>query len=833
MNIKKIILSSYLLLAVWGEVLAYCVPLPNRPDSLYLFSYSTTKNHCRNGLHFAWSGDGKRWTKIGNEFGFLTCDYGSWNTQKRMLDPVLERNADGVWFCSWLVNEYDKIIARTQTLDLILWKPQEFYPEKIKMRPDRSVKRDTIYFPDGVQAVGQIHRVESSLVDHLIDYYNQKTYRNQLDAEQMKDDASRFKGLLPVRTQLTVQSCPIKKISKDLIGIFFEDINYSADGGLYAELIQNRDFEYNAHDKLGSDPNWNATYSWKIKGDGLTFAIDSVMSIHIHNPHYAVLNVTTPGGALVNMGWDGIALKKGEKYDFSLFGKRITGESSNVNVILRDKTGIVVASSQINIPVGIWKKIKTVLIPSFSTESATLEIMPSGSGSYAFDMISLFPQNTFKNRPNGLRRDLAQTLANLHPRFMRFPGGCVAHGDGIGNIYRWKNTIGPLESRVPQRNLWGYHQTVGLGYYEYFQFCEDIGAKPLPVLAAGVPCQNSQDGGVGQQGGIPMNDMKAYVQDVLDLIEWANGNPRTSYWAKLRAEAGHPKPFGLEYLGIGNEDLISEVFKDRFKMIYEAVHSKYPKIKIIGTVGPFYEGSDYEEGWKFATELKVPIVDEHYYNSPGWFINNRNFYDNYDRSKPHVYLGEYASHLPGRPNNLETALSCALYLTDVERNADLVEMTSYAPLFGKEGHCQWRPDLIYFDNTKIKLTTDYYIQELYGINSGDEYIPCTWKVENEKEAVANRVGESVVRDSRTGDIMIKLANLLPVQSRVALDLKGLVSGTKEAILQVLKGKPTDTDVIPQESSFDVGSRFDYEMPPYSFSVIRIKGNLLMDKILNR
>lgn len=831
MNVKKTFLFSFLLMSVWADVLAYC--LPNRPDSLFLFSYSTTKNRCRNGLHFAWSADGSRWTKIGNEYGFLTCDYGSWSTQKRMIDPVLERNADGIWFCSWLVNENDKIIARTQSLDLLLWKPQEFYKESVIMRPDRSARRDSIYFSNGEKAIGQIHKVESRLVDNLIGRYDQKAYRSQLDAEQMKDDALRFKGLLPVRTQLTVQPGPIKRISKDLIGIFFEDINYGADGGLYAELIQNRDFEYNLHDKLGTDPDWNAMHSWKVKGDGLTFTIDTVQPIHIHNPHYALLNVKTPGSALVNEGWDGIALQKGEKYDFSLFGKRTTGTSSAVSIILRDNSGSVVASSLISIPSGSWKKVKSTMIASSTVQAATLEIIPSGTGGYAFDMVSLFPHNTFKNRPNGLRKDLAQTLADLHPRFVRFPGGCVAHGDGLGNIYRWKNTIGPLESRVPQRNLWGYHQTAGLGYYEFFQFCEDIGAKPLPVLAAGVPCQNSQDGGAGQQCGIPMNEMKAYIQEILDLIEWANGDPKTSYWGRLRAEAGHIKPFGLELLGIGNEDLISEVFKDRFKMIYEAVHAKYPKIKIVGTVGPFYEGSDYEEGWKLATELKVPIVDEHYYNSPGWFINNRNFYDNYDRSKPHVYLGEYASHLPGRPNNIETALSCALYLTDVERNADVVEMSSYAPLFGKENHCQWRPDMIYFDNTKIKLTTDYYVQKLYGTNGGDEYVPCTWKIENENDAVSKRLGQSVIRDSHSGDVIVKLANLLPVSATTVVDLKGLVIGTKKAVLHVLKGNPTDTDAIPSESAFEVGNKFDYEMPPYSFSVIRIKGNLLMDKILNR
>jgi alpha-L-arabinofuranosidase len=260
------------------------------------------------------------------------------------------------------------------------------------------------------------------------------------------------------------------------------------------------------------------------------------------------------------------------------------------------------------------------------------------------DMVSLFPKKTFKNRKNGLRPDLAETVAAIRPRFIRFPGGCVAHGDGLDNIYRWKNTIGPLEARKPQPNIWRYHQSAGLGYFEYFQYCEDIGAQPLPVLAAGVPCQNSGIGpnGGGQQGGIPMSEMDEYVQEILDLVEWANG-AANSKWGKLRAEAGHPAPFNLKYIGIGNEDLISDVFEDRFTMIYKAIRQKHPEITVIGTAGPFHEGADYRQGWALATKLQVPLVDEHYYEEPGWFINNQDYYDHYDRNKAKVYLGEYAS----------------------------------------------------------------------------------------------------------------------------------------------------------------------------------------------
>ena len=354
-----------------------------------------------------------------------------------------------------------------------------------------------------------------------------------------------------------------------------------------------------------------------------------------------------------------------------------------------------------------------------------------------------------------MRADLAQTIADLHPRFVRFPGGCVAHGDGLHNIYRWKNTVGPLETRKPDRNIWNYHQSMGLGYFEYFQFCEDVGAEPLPVIAAGVPCQNSSTGGHGQQGGIPMCDMDQYVQDILDLIEWANGDKNTR-WGKLRAEAGHSEPFNLKYVGIGNEDLITDIFQERFEMIFDAIKEKHPEITVIGTVGPFSEGTDYRVGWELASKLEVPMVDEHYYQPPGWYLNNQDYYDRYDRSEPKVYLGEYATHIPGRKLNMETALCDALHLINVERNADVVSMTSYAPLLAKKGNTQWNPDLIYFDNTNIYLTPDYYVQKLFGQNSGDEYIPSMISLSDNNEDVQKRVASSLVYDSKSGDYILKL-----------------------------------------------------------------------------
>jgi len=419
---------------------------------------------------------------------------------------------------------------------------------------------------------------------------------------------------------------------------------------------------------------------------------------------------------------------------------------------------------------------------------------------------------------------LAQILADMKPRFVRFPGGCASHGDGLDNIYRWVNTVGPLEARKPMRNIWNYHQSMGLGFYEYFQFCEDIGAEPLPVLAAGVPCQNSSVGGHGQQGGIPMDQMDEYVEEILNLIEWANGDPKKNKWAKMRAEAGHPKPFNLKYLGIGNEDLITDVFEVRFKMIFDAVKEKYPEITVIGTVGPFYEGSDYEEGWDLATRYEVPIVDEHYYNTPGWFMNNQDYYDRYDRSKKtKVYLGEYATHINGRPSNLQTALCDALHLTNVERNGDVVVMTSYAPLLAKERHTQWNPDLIYFNNKEVKPTVEYFVQKLFSLNSGDEYLSAKLTGrELWNQDIRKRISHSIVRDEETGDVIVKLVNLLPAEVKMDIDLSALGEQIGTAKRTILTGKDmNDRNARPAEDTIEVnGTRVQQTMPAYSLTILR-------------
>jgi len=836
----------------------------NTPDSVYIFSYATLKNAGHNGLHFAWSIDRKNWSAIGPEYRYLFCDYGRWGSEKRMVNPFLIQTADGFWHCIWSVNEKDSVFAHAASRDLVNWQRQS-YPAalqgrnclKLEASYDKksgeyliswlstkgegfeiysmttkdfktytaakpvaeSVRlnmRDNIIISNNSET-GIVRKVPWSLVDELLKTCQISAYNGLLYGETYKTDSSRFALLKKTDATVTVDVAQSKKISDLLIGVFFEDINYAADGGLYAELVQNRDFEYVAGDKEGRDTTWNAYKAWSLSGKEGTFTIDTIVPLNTNNKHYAVLNIETAGVGFVNEGFDNMAITNGDKYDFSLFARNTDKKGERLKICFIGKDGENYGETMISTSSDKWKRYEATLIATTTVSNARLEIVPQDKGRIDLDMVSLFPQKTFMGHKNGLRADLAQSIANLHPRFVRFPGGCVAHGDGLGNIYRWKNTVGPLEARKPQRNIWGYHQTAGLGYFEYFQFCEDIGAEPLPVIAAGVPCQNSATGGAGQQGGLPMCDMGSYVQDILDLVEWANGDVKTK-WGKVRAEAGHPKPFNLTYVGIGNEDLITDIFEERFTMIFNALKEKHPEITVVGTVGPNSQGTDYDEGWDIATKLRIPMVDEHYYQSPGWFIHNQDFYDRYDRSKSKVYLGEYASW----GNSLYNALTEALYLSSIERNGDVVSMASYAPLLAKEGHTQWNPDLIYFNNTTVKPTVNYYVQQLYGQNSGDSYLYTNVKLSDNSENLTKRVAASAVHDSKTGDLIIKLVNLLPIEINTKVKMNGAGDVNPSASLTLLTGAPSNKKVEPVTSALLVSDNFNCSLPAYSFTLIRIK-----------
>ena len=618
-----------------------------------------------------------------------------------------------------------------------------------------------------------------------------------------------------------------KKISPDLFGLFFEDINYAADGGLYAEMVQNRSFEYNPAEKK----EWHPLSFWEYTTTGYSYGKISVETnnpANLNNPHYIVLDIehiyNKDGGVGVkNHGFDGMVVKAGEQYNFSMCASQLGVQPVSLTVSLQTKKGSLLAESSFPVDTKKWKKYAATLTPKESTDSAVLVVMATTEGVFAMDVVSLFPAKTFKNRPNGLRADLAQLLADMQPKFIRFPGGCLAHGDGLGNMYRWKNTIGPIEERTEQRNIWGYHQTAGLGYFEYFQFCEDIGAKPLPVLPAAVSCQNSggtwRIGGTGQRA-LPMEEMQEYVQEVLDLVEWANG-PVTSVWGAKRAAAGHPASFNLQYVGIGNEDKITPEFEERFRMICKAVKSKHPEITIVGTAGPFPEGEDFTKGTNLANNLEVPVVDEHYYKNPEWFISNQYRYDGYDRSKTHVYLGEYASW----GNKLQNAVTEALYMTALERNGDVVQMASYAPLFAKNNFTQWKPDMIFFDNNRFYLTPNYHVQKMFATNQGDYYVSNIITKNNGDSVLAG----SCVYDSKSGDIILKLVNAGKEQKEVKVNLGAFGAIIPDAVTTSLSGSAdaansfeNATSVMPVVSAFKASKKFNYTVPAMSLSVVRIK-----------
>ena len=509
-----------------------------------------------------------------------------------------------------------------------------------------------------------------------------------------------------------------KQISDQLIGIFFEDISSSADGGLCAELIQNGSFEYSPAERDG----WGPGTHWRVQRPGHSLGLLEFKQqdpIHPNNPTYMRLNIERVGHfydfngwtgfGLSNDGFDGINVKEGAKYDFSIFVRNTDGVDKDLRVAvvapvvrgpfvpgerrMGPPVPVAVADATIKTSGKDWKKYEVTLTATQDCENATLQILALGEGVMDVDMVSLVPQDTYHG--HGIRKDLAEALEALHPKFMRFPGGCVVHGggDGFWDTYRWKTTVGPKEQRKSLKNTWGYHQSMEVGYFEYFQLCEDMGMEPLPILPCGVSCQGANGGWSMRdqaQDWVPMEEMDEWVDEALDLIEWANGDVTTK-WGKVRAEAGHPEPFNLKYLGIGNEERISPEFEERFEYMYNKIMEKHPEIVIVGTDGPGSHpgGRDYEAGWKFADKLQIPILDEHYYE-PRKFFEEQRQYDNYDRSrKTKVYLGEYAA----KDRKMADALAEALYLLHVERNADVVVMTSYAPLFARKGTNNWNPNL--------------------------------------------------------------------------------------------------------------------------------------------
>lgn len=502
----------------------------------------------------------------------------------------------------------------------------------------------------------------------------------------------------------------------DLFGIFFEDLNHAADGGLYAELIRNRSFEFDPIDH----PDFHALTAWEKveRGRGkCELAIEDEQPMNERNRHYAVVDIIAEGEGvgISNSGFNsGIPVHEGEVYRFFFYAKRDKSFQQPVRIAIEGAAGSVYAEAAVTVDSAEWSKYEAVLVATQTDYCSRLTIVTSGSGKLYIDMVSLFPVHTFRERTNGLRADIATLLADLKPKFMRFPGGCLVHdgslnADDRNSMYRWKNTIGPIEQRPARRNNWRYNQTLGLGYYEYFLFCEDIGAKPIPILPAGYDPHHKRI--------VPIEELTPWIDDALDVIEFANGDLSTK-WGAVRAELGHAEPFGLEYIGIGNEE-VGEPFFERYAYFHRAIKAKYPAIKIINSSGPFAAGGEYERGWQSARENQSDLVDEHYYQAPEWFLANYDRYDSFQADGPKVFLGEYASW----GNTYYNALAEAAFMTGLERNAHAVGLACYAPMLCNVDYVNWKPDLIWFNNHFVFGTANYYVQKLFMHHQGDYLLP--------------------------------------------------------------------------------------------------------------
>ena len=637
-----------------------------------------------------------------------------------------------------------------------------------------------------------------------------------------------------------------KAISDELIGIFFEDISYAADGGLNANLVQNGSFEYSPMVRDGWGPGTN----WRFlrPGHSAGYIVDGHnQPIHANNPtymrifaerigHYYDFDGWT-GVGLSNDGFNGMTVKAGAKYDFSVFMRNVSGKAKPVRVVLvvPGHQPEVLAETTLNVYDKEWQKYEAVLIPSKDCPNANLQILMLEKGEMDLDMVRLVPQDTYHG--HGIRKDLAEALYGQNPKFMRFPGGCVVHGggDGFWNTYRWKTTVGPMETRKALKNTWGYNQSMEVGYFEYFQLCEDMGMQPVPILPCGVSCQGV-NGGWGMKGQaqevVDMADMDEWVQDALDLIEWANGDVTTK-WGAVRAAAGHPAPFNLKYLGIGNEEKITPEFAERFKYMYQKVTEKHPEIIIIGTAGPgSHAGNpDYENAWKLAEEIGLPIIDEHYYDPRQMFIDSRQYSgDFYKDKKCKVYLGEYSvqDRGHGQMNQWGDALAEAIYLMDVERNADKVVMTSYAPLFAYKHNTNWNPNMIYFDNARPFFTCSYYVQQMFGQSSGQYYYgDCVKFADGDDEFKNHLIGQSVVLNVNKRELYVKVGNMTDQTKTVNIDLSRF-SVKPNAVRTVLSGKLDDENnydkhpVSPVKSDFKAAKKMTLDIQPRSLEMITIQ-----------
>jgi len=588
-------------------------------------------------------------------------------------------------------------------------------------------------------------------------------------------------------------------VQPTMYGVFFEDINFAADGGLYGELVKNRSFEF-PQSLMG----WQTFGNVRVRDDGPFNRC----------PHYVHLGYSGHNErrtGLQNEGFFGIGVEKGEPYRFSVWAKADNGDAK-LRVALVDESTQAenqeFATADLIVKGGEWRKYELVLEPQLTVGKAKLRLLLDGKDGVSLEHVSLFSVNTFMNRTNGMRHDLGQALKDLRPGVLRFPGGCIVEGETLAHRYQWKNTIGPVENRPLNMNRWqttftnrlfpDYFQSYGLGFFEYFQLAEDIGAEPLPVLNVGMACQyqNWNDA----KAHVPVDSLRPYIQDCLDLIEFANGDTTTT-WGRKRAEMGHPKPFNMKLLAVGNEQW-DTLYYERLRPFIKAIKARYPKIRIIGTSGPDPEGKMFDKGWKAMKELKADLVDEHFYRDEKWFLSHGLRYEQYDRKGPKVFAGEYACHGKGKKwNHFETALYEAAFMTDLERNADIVDMATYAPLFAHVDGWQWRPDLIWFDNTRAVLTSSYYVQQLYAHNKGTNVLPLTMN----GKTVAGQDGQdglfaSAVADRQKGETIVKVVNTSSQAQAITLNLHGM-KGCHSATVTTLQ-----CDDMDAENTLDTPNR---------------------------
>ncbi|MCX6333722.1 MAG: alpha-L-arabinofuranosidase [Bacteroidia bacterium] len=591
-------------------------------------------------------------------------------------------------------------------------------------------------------------------------------------------------GQQPIEISILANK-PVCDIQPTMWGVFFEDINFAADGGIYAELVKNRSFEFTL-----------PLTGWEqVLQNGNGRVVPTFYSpAKSGNPHYVTVYVNAGNGAfgLSNQGFRGIGIKQDNLYNFSINARISDGSDIKMKVEILDSAGALIGAAQ---PIGFttaWRKYHASIKASSTEPKAMLRIMFMGKGSADIDMVSLFPADTWKGRPGGMRKDIVQMIADLKPGFVRFPGGCIVEGRDLTNRYQWKNTIGPVEDRKMIINRWNmeirnrqapdYFQTFGLGFFEYFQLAEDMGAEPLPILNCGMSCQFN----AGEV--VPLNELDPYIQDALDLIEFANGST-SSVWGKLRASMGHPEPFNLKFIGVGNEQW-DEQYIERYKLFEKALKEKHPEIKIVSGSGPSASGAYFDYAWGELKKLGPALIDEHYYMPPEWFLKNAGRYDNYDRSGIKVFAGEYAAHgregsAPESRNSWLSALTEAAFMTGLERNAAVVNMASYAPLLAHVDAWQWRPDLIWFDNLQTIGTPNYYVQKMFSTHKGTQVIPAL-RGGNPLEG-ADSVYASAVIDKTNFNLYIKIVNVSKSTKSVNFNLEG-ASYAKSGEIETLKAK---------------------------------------------